>query len=437
MSACVRYAVALLVACGAARASDWATPLKRIPLNETGDIYLSLGGELRERYESYHKPSFGLRGIDHDDYLLHRLLLGFDLHAGESFRFYLQLGSHLEAGKEAPRGPTDVDELDVQQVYLDVSAPLDAGARVALRAGRQELSFGSARLVGVRDGPNVRRSFDGARITLGNGTAASLDAFFARPVELMEGAFDDEPSQDEAFWGVYGVLPIPVLPKSHVDLYYLGLERDGAAFQQGDADEHRHSFGTRVWGQPGGFDYNFEAVIQTGSFGSASILAWTVASDTGYTFRSIPLTPRIGLKADIASGDSNPRDNRLGTFNALFPKQPYFSKASLLAPANLVDVHPSATFRINDKLTFTADVDFFWKHQIDDAVYAPPGRPLIRTGPSDARYIGSQINAGVDWQLNKHIAMNFYYSHFFAGPAVSNADGRDVDFTSASLTIRF
>jgi hypothetical protein len=25
------------------------------------------------------------------------------LHAGESFRFHLQLGSHLEAGKEAPR----------------------------------------------------------------------------------------------------------------------------------------------------------------------------------------------------------------------------------------------------------------------------------------------------------------------------------------------
>jgi hypothetical protein len=33
--------------------------------------------------------------------------------------------------------------------------------------------------------------------------------------------------------------------------------------------------------------------------------------------------------------------------------------------------------------------------------------------------------------------MNLYYSHFFAGPAVSNAGGRDVDFTSASLTIRF
>jgi hypothetical protein len=178
-------------------------------------------------------------------------------------------------------------------------------------------------------------------------------------------------------------------------------------------------------------------VIQTGSFGSASILAWTVASDTGYTFRSLPLTPRIGLKADIASGDSNPRDNRLGTFNALFPKQPYFSEAALLAPANLIDVHPSATFQLTKKLSFTTDVDFFWKHQIDDAVYAPPGRPLIRAGQSEARYIGSQVNAGLEWQLSKHVAVDLYYSHFFVGPAVSKTGGRDVDFTSASLTLRF
>ncbi|HEX8680165.1 MAG TPA: hypothetical protein VF683_09410, partial [Chthoniobacterales bacterium] len=80
MTACIRHAVALLVSCAAAQASDWAEPLKRIPLNAAGDVYLSLGGELRERYEYYHEPLFGLRGIARDDYLLHRLLLGFDFH---------------------------------------------------------------------------------------------------------------------------------------------------------------------------------------------------------------------------------------------------------------------------------------------------------------------------------------------------------------------
>lgn len=138
-----------------------------------------------------------------------------------------------------------------------------------------------------------------------------------------------------------------------MDVYYLGLQREDAAFQQGEADEGRHSFGTRLSGQPGGFDYNFEGVVQTGSFGDASILAWTIASDTGYTFKSVPMTPRVGLKADIASGDSNPRDDRLTTFNALFPKQPYFSEASLLAPANLIDIHPALTLHITEKCAFT------------------------------------------------------------------------------------
>ena len=419
-------------------AVDWAAPLKRIALTESGDVYLSLGGELRERYEYYHAPLFGVRGLDKDDYLLHRLLLGFDLHAGDSFRLFLQLSSHFEAGKQAPPGPTVVNELDIQQAYVDVAVPLAAGARLTVRAGRQELAFGSARLVGTRDGPNVRRSFDGGRITFADAAASSsLDAFAVRPVDPSEGVFDDEPAQDEAFWGVYGVAPIRALPDGHVDLYYLGLERNDAAFQQGEAVEHRHSFGARLWGAPAGFDYNLEAVFQTGSFGDASILAWTIASDIGYTFKSVPLRPRLGLKADIASGDSDPRDARLGTFNALFPMQPYFSEAALLAPANLIDIHPALTLHLTDKISFTTNVDFFWKHERDDAIYAPPGRPLIRAGATDARFTGTQVNAGTDWELSKHVSVGFYYSRFLAGPAVTRAGGRDVDFVRAWVRFQF
>ena len=40
--------------------TDFWDPIKYIPLNEAGDIYLSLGAELRERYEYVSNPSFGL-----------------------------------------------------------------------------------------------------------------------------------------------------------------------------------------------------------------------------------------------------------------------------------------------------------------------------------------------------------------------------------------
>jgi hypothetical protein len=55
-----------------------------------------------------------------------------------------------------------------------------------------------------------------------------------------------------------------VLPDGHADIYYLGLERDEAVFEQGAADELRHSFGARLWGKPGAWDYNSEAAIHGG-----------------------------------------------------------------------------------------------------------------------------------------------------------------------------
>lgn len=417
-------------------AESRASPLDDIALNDAGTATLSFGGELRERYEFYEAPAFGLRDIERDDYLLHRLLLNADLRAGEHVRVFLELGNHLQTGKSAALGPTDVDELDVQQAFIDLAFPIQPETKLTARAGRQQMTFGSGRLVSIREGPNVRRSFDGARLMLHSGGVA-LDAFLVKTVRLRVGSFNDEPENDETFWGLYGVAPLKGRPGVHVDFYYFGLERNEAAFVQGIAREHRHSLGVRLWGKAGALDYNYEAVVQAGTFGEAGILAWTFASDTGYTFESAPLAPRVSLKADIASGDANPRDRRLSTFNALFPKQPYFSEASLLAPANLMDLHPAVTLQLTEKLSLTQDVDFFWKHRTDDAIYTTPGRPLVRPGKTGARFTGSQYNAQLEWELTKQLSVTLYFSHFFAGGAVTGARGRDVDFAGSWIKYEF
>ncbi|MEO5716884.1 MAG: alginate export family protein [Luteolibacter sp.] len=435
-----RLAKRLLVcacALSTARAEEEAFPsIKGIPLGASENIHLSLGGDLRERYESYNEPSFGLRGIGQDDYLLQRVLLSADLSAGDYFRVFAQLGSHVAMGKQAPVSPTDVDEFDIQQAYVDFGWPLDPDSKLLLRTGRQEITFGSGRLVSVRDGANIRRSFDGARLTYTSG-GLKVDAFAARTVDLENGGLNDATNTDESLWGLYSVLPVAWLPDGHADFHYLGLDRHDAVFEQGTALEKRHSFGTRLWGNPGSWDYNYEAVIQCGTFGSADILAWTLATDTGYTFASLPWKPRIGLKADIASGDPDSNDGRLSTFNALFPKQPYFSEASLIAPSNIIDLHPTLEFQITDEISFTTDWDFFWKHRSDDAVYSPPGRPLVEAGQSDSHYVGSQANVGIEWQVNPCTSWAVYYSHFFAGPAVTGAGGRDVDFAGSWIEFQF
>jgi hypothetical protein len=246
---------------------------------------------------------------------LHRALLHADVRIGKHVRAFVQLGYFEQSGRGLRPSPTDVDRLDITQAFLDVNRSL-AGGVATLRAGRQELSFGSSRLVSVREGPNTRRSFDGGRAFWTDGDYRA-DAFYVRPVAISRGTFDNRADDREAFGGVYLTGPVPGSAALRADLYYFRYERDRAAFAIGVADERRHNVGLRLFGTYGGFDWDAEAVGQIGQFGRQDIRAWTVATDIGYTFQTARLRPRLGLKLDVASGDSDPADGQLGTFNAL------------------------------------------------------------------------------------------------------------------------
>lgn len=414
--------------------TDFWDPLKYIPIGDNPDVYLSFGGELRERFEQYWSPNFGLGGVSPNGYILHRLLLSTDLHVGENFRAFVQLGSHFAPGKNEPLSPTDEDQLDLQQGFFDVRLPIAGDIDPTIRVGRQELSFGSQRLVSVREPPNVRRSFDGVSLfdTIGNVT---YDAFLTRPVQLEKGVFDDESLDSQAFWGLYAT--VNVTPHLGIDLYYLGLDNDRARFGAVSGDELRHTIGARIFGSSDGLDWNFEAAGQFGRFAGRDIRAWTVASDTGYTLSDVLWTPRLGLKANIASGDHDPNDNSLGTFNPLFPKLGYFSEAALIAPSNFFDVQPNVTLSLSDKVTLTAGWDFLWRETTEDAVYIAPFVPVSSTSGHGGRYIGSEASVTLDWRVNRHIEATASYVHFFVGDALRQANASDVDFVMGSVAYKF
>lgn len=48
------------------------------------------------------------------------------------------------------------------------------GEQLAVRVGRQELKLGSSRLASVRESPNVRRTFDGIRVSWTDECAAGV-----------------------------------------------------------------------------------------------------------------------------------------------------------------------------------------------------------------------------------------------------------------------
>ena len=417
--------------------SDILDIVKYMPLDKSGTWYVSLGGEVRERYEYYENYNWGQGPQDPNGYLFQRYLLSGDLHYRDTFRLFGQFMSELEEGRVGGPRPVDEDKLDLHQGFFDVKLDLENKGSFTTRVGRQEMYYGSQRLVSVRESPNIRLSFDGVRLIYRN-ERLNVSAFATKPVKTEDGYFDDEPNPDSTFWGVYGVAPLPLLPGGNVDLHYLGIESDDAAYKQGTGREVRHSFGTRLWGSKAGWDYNVELVYQFGSFANGSISAWTAASDTGYTFANVPLHPRVFVKADVASGDRNPNNTPLQTFNALFPKGAYFNETGLIGPANIIDVHPGIELQLAPRLSFVGDWDFFWRESTRDGIYNNALK-LVRSGDgSSACYIGSQAQALLQWNIGRHFTASAVYAHFFAGESLEESPpGEDVNYFSAWLTFRF
>jgi hypothetical protein len=379
--------------------------------------------------------------------VFHRTFLFADIHLGPHVRTFVEVVNGETRGSTAKPSTFEQDPLDVLQTFADVIVPVGNGD-FTLRAGRQQMTLGSARLVSFREAPNVRRAFDGGRAFWNGKKGTRLDAFLVRPVTPQLGVFDDTTDQTQVFWGVYATSPVPPVPVLSLDLYYLGLDRQDAAFAQGRAHERRHTVGARLFGNRNAFDWDVEAfdfdshgspevqsrfdwdvegAFQFGSFGTADVRAWMISSNLGYTFTELSRSPRLGLKADAASGDGNLHDNRLGTFNPFFPALLYYSPVRLFEPSNLVNLQPTVAADLSKGVKANVAWSALWRENQADAFYAPPLVPVKGTATSD-RFIGRQTSANVAWKATAHLTIAGNYTHFTPGGSVREAGGRSGDF---------
>jgi hypothetical protein len=409
---------------------DFWDPIKYIPLRKRADDwYMTLGGEVREVWEQIGNDNWGQQPYQ-NGYLNERYIFFSDLHYGKHVRTFLDLKSGLNSYRRGGPRPIDEKKLDFQSGFLELSDGSSSKA-IQLRVGRHELEYGSGRVVDVREGPNVRLSFDGVVIK-SKIDSWQIDGFAVRPDLDNPGFFDNAPNHKTGFWGVYANRPSP--KKTSVDLYYLGLDRKSATFERGTAQEVRHSFGTRI-SRPiatskAGWDFDDEGLYQVGTFGTGNIRAWTVGTETGYRLPNAPLKPRFSMKADISSGD-HPDSNSLGTFNPIFPKGNYFGVLATTGPGpiNFIDVHPHIETALPHNVSASFDWIVQWRESLDDGVYSVPGTLIRASDGSKARYVGNRPGTEIKWQANRHLWFQADYGVFYAGQFLKDTQpGRNLNY---------
>lgn len=410
--------------------------IKYIQLSRNKQTYLSFGGEIRGELNYALNEDWGEMNVGRDVFFLQRYNVHTDLHLGNRIRFFGQLRSGLEDGrKNGPRG-IDEDKLNVQNLFVDIVPYKKEDKSLTLRLGRQEIQYGSGRLIDVREGPNLRLYFDGAKVAYASYNL-KIDAFVMASPIVNPGVFDNSSNRKANLWGIYSTY---ITPKGlNFDFYYLGINRTNARFDEGIDNEFRHTFGTRFWKKGVGFVYNFETGYQLGRFGSDKIGAFAVSSEIGYVFEYIKGLPAVRLRSDYISGDKTKDDGKLGTLNAMYPNGGYFGMNPQAGPANLKSVHPNLTWNPAKSVILTLGMVFNWRNSLQDGVYGPGGSLRLSSSDSKERYIGTAYMTTFSWKINDFLNYNIGVQYFKTGSFINDVvlQHKDGFFVGSVIGFKF
>jgi hypothetical protein len=385
--------------------------IKYINLSASRSNYLSVGGEVRYEYAAKFGENW-IAGQGYNYSLLQRYSVHTNLQLGSRFRIFAQVNSGLESGSKYGPAPVDEDKLNIQNLFAEFKFWQKDDKSFSVRAGRQELIYGTGRLISVREGTNVRLYFTGAKVMY-KARRFTADGFVMMADHVYPGVLDNKPTRQANLWGAYSTLMIP--KAGNFDFYYLGVKNSDKEFEEGTANETRHTIATRYWKNGGGFIYNLEGAYQFGRFGAGNINAWTAAIDLGYVFDKVKGSPSINLRNDYISGDMKNGDRNLQTFNPLYPRGGYFGFNPLIGPANLIDLHPYTTYSLSDKFDLQADVVYNWRYSLQDGLYRPSGNFNLPGARSSKRYIGTTYLLSADYRFSKFFSLSSGAQYFKTG----------------------
>jgi hypothetical protein len=410
--------------------------LKYVKLGEK--TYLSFGGEIREQYQYFENQNFGdvppsFKNISAGQ-LWHRAMAHANLEIGKKTRVFVQLNNTMRFFNPNPLTPEiDENQLSLHQAFVDYQF----NPQFSIRAGRQEIGYGTTRLITFREGPNTRLTFDAAILKYQKQNL-KIDLLAISPVISKAGVFDDESLKD---W-VYGVYATQYAKSKKIaaDYYVLGFESNRRMYNYVAGNEKRQMVGTRVFSQNKTFNYEVEATYQIGKFNQKSIRAFGIAADLNYKLNS-KNNVIIGVAAQHYTGDKNRNDGILNTYNLVFSK-PSYGLAAPIGSSNIQNINPYFKFSPTKKLNLQAGVYWMQRQSIEDGTYSP-GMAQVRPNReklfnSKAKPIGRQYAIEVNYLASKRVTFSADWANFQAGTYTQQTGkGLNINYFSIKSSFKF
>ncbi|WP_024888977.1 alginate export family protein [Luteimonas huabeiensis] len=418
----------------AGRAPGRFDRLKYIPLDEAGDVYLTLSTEHRFRSNYFDNP--GLRDGPSQQQWLYRGFLGADLHLGEHVRAYAELAHGTLDGRNTNRPVSQHNDLTLQQAFVDLTGRWGS-AETGLRVGRQDFSDGPIQLVSVRENPNIHFRLDGAR-AWAIAPTRRIDVFEYRYVDEAPGVFGEGTDTRKRFRGaVAGFRLDGALSGLYLEPFWYAARDDDRRWGASVGREERDFLGVRLWGARGPMTLDVAAVHQSGDFDGRDIRAYAVFSDLRWALSGEGTKPTLGFHADISSGGGAYGEGPLRNASFLFGTSPYFSFGNFIGGTNLIDIAPTFQFAPSASTSIALEWEWLWRHREQDAVYSGGGTPYAGTEQVDGRRIGHLLRLNANWRLSRYWSLTGRVERLTAGPVLEDAGYDDATFVGTWATFRF
>lgn len=419
--------------------------------------WLEVSGEQRTRYETLDGQFRAGRGGGDQALALRTSLLA--QAKWESMKLVTEVldARQYLSDDGTPIDSTMVNALDVLQAHIRLDAgELIPGGTSTIRFGRETLDLGNRRLVARNAYRNTINAFTGVDWLWQTEEGASLRGFYFLPVRRLPEDVDslldndivaDTQNFDQQFWGVYG--DVGRLPeKIRLEGYWLTLKEESSEVLR---RRHLQTPGLRLFRPSGPGEWDFE-VETTWQFGTSQIRAGTGQArldhlahhhhgGVGYTWAAA-WRPRVGVRYDYASGDSDPTDGKNGRFDTLFGARRFeFGPTGIygaVARANLNSPEYSLSIRPHARVDLSVSHRFLWLAEARDAWTAAGVRD-----PSGAsgRELGQQLELRCRWEVAPgNLRLDAGIAHLFGGEFLERAPNRsadDVHYGWVELTLLF